>query len=148
MVVDCHTRADDLFDDAAVLAQHSVNRTGRILKPNQLENRLSPVLLKLARELRQQAKEIESESERLDFTSAHDRLTALAGDLTQWIEQKNDDSAYWIDATAGRTGRKRVALAAAPIDVGPILREHLFEKTRSVVMTSATLAVGQPPQFS
>jgi ATP-dependent DNA helicase DinG len=103
-------------------------------------------LLKLARELRQQAREIDNESERLDFTSAHDRLTALAGELTQWIEQKNDDSAYWIEATTGRS-RRRVALAAAPIDVGPILREHLFEKTRSAIMTSATLAVGQPPQF-
>jgi ATP-dependent DNA helicase DinG len=148
MVVDCHTRADELFDDAAALAQRSTNKTGRILRPNQLDNRLSPVLLKLARELRQLAKEIESESERLDFTSAHDRLTALAGDLTQWIEQKNEDSAYWIETTAGRTGRRRVMLSASPIDVGPILREHLFEKTRSVVMTSATLAVGQPPQFS
>lgn len=147
IVVDCHTRADELFDDAAALAQRSTNRTGRILKPDQLDNRLSPILLKLARELRQQAKEIESESERLDFTSAHDRLTTLAGELTQWIEQKVPDSAYWIETSTGRSRRQRVALSAAPIDVGPILREHLFEKTRSVVMTSATLAVGQPPQF-
>jgi ATP-dependent DNA helicase DinG len=28
-----------------------------------------------------------------------------------------------------------------------VLREQLFEKTRSVVMTSATLAIGQPPRF-
>src|SRR5262249_55523331 len=41
-----------------------------------------------------------------------------------------------------------VELTAAPIDVGPVLREHLFEKTRSVIMTSATLAIGQPPQFN
>jgi ATP-dependent DNA helicase DinG len=148
MVVDCHTRSEELFDDAAALARQPGNRTGRILEPNLLDNRLSPLLLKLARELRQQAKEIESESERLDFTSAHDRLTALAGELTQWIEQQSEDSAYWIEATAGRAGRQRIALSAAPIDVGPVLREHLFEKTRSVVMTSATLAVGQPPQFS
>jgi len=31
--------------------------------------------------------------------------------------------------------------------VGPVLREQLFEKTRSVIMTSATLAIGQPPRF-
>jgi len=40
-----------------------------------------------------------------------------------------------------------VQLAAAPIDVGPVLRQHLFEKTKSVIMTSATLAIGQPPRF-
>src|SRR6185312_4292976 len=102
-----------------------------------IENRLSPALMKLARELRQAAKEIESESERLDFTSAHDRLTALAGELTHWVEQQSEDSVYWIEASATRSGRPRVGLSAAPIDVGPALREHLFEKARSVVMTSA-----------
>jgi ATP-dependent DNA helicase DinG len=44
-------------------------------------------------------------------------------------------------------GRPKVALAAAPIDVGPVLREHLFDKTKCVVLTSATLAIGQPPNF-
>jgi ATP-dependent DNA helicase DinG len=33
-----------------------------------------------------------------------------------------------------------MALAAAPIDVGPLLREHLFSKVPTVIMTSATLA--------
>src|SRR5207302_5513303 len=59
LTVECHTRADELFDDARNLAQRPGIRTGRILKPNLLENRLSPVLLKLARELRQAGKEIE-----------------------------------------------------------------------------------------
>src|SRR6185312_16657461 len=112
-----------------------------------IENRLSPALMKLARELRQAAKQIENESERLDFTSAHDRLTTLAGELTHWIEQQSEGFAYWIEGSWGRGGRPRVGLSAAPIDVGPVLREELFGKTRSVIMTSATLAIGQPPQF-
>ncbi len=147
LVVECHMRADELFGDAWQLAQQPGNRTGRILKPNLIENRLSPALMKLARELRQVAKEIENESERLDFTSAHDRLTTLAGELTHWIEQQSEGLVYWIDGTRSRSGRPRVGLSAAPIDVGPALREHLFETTRSVIMTSATLAIGQPPRF-
>jgi len=147
LTVECHMRADELFGDAWQLAQQPGNRTGRILKPNLIDNRLSPALIKLARELRQAAKEIENESERLDFTSAHDRLTGLAGELTQWIEQQSEGLVYWIDGSWGRSGRPRVGLSAAPIDVGPVLREQLFEKTRSVIMTSATLAIGQPPRF-
>ena len=50
---------------------------------------------------------------------------------------------YWIEASRSRRGRRGSALAAAPIDVGPALREQLFEKVTTVVMTSATLAVGQ-----
>ena len=49
------------------------------------------------------------------------------------------DSVYWVESTMSRRFR-RVTLAAAPIDVGPILREHLFQKTKTVIMTSATLA--------
>jgi ATP-dependent DNA helicase DinG len=147
LTVECHTRADELFDDAAALLLQPAHRTGRIQQPDLLANRLSPALVKLARELRQAATEIEYESERLDFTSAHDRLTLLAGELVRWIEQKEPDSVYWIESVAGRGGRSRVSLSAAPIDVGPVLREHLFDKTRTVIATSATLAIGRPPQF-
>jgi ATP-dependent DNA helicase DinG len=147
MAVDCHMRADDFFQDAAKLSRQPANRTGRIQKPNLIENRLSPALIKLARELRRVSKEIETESEKLDFTSAHERLTVLAGEITQWVGQQSEGAVYWIETSASRGGRPRVELSAAPIDVGPVLREELFTKTRSVIMTSATLAVGQPPQF-
>jgi ATP-dependent DNA helicase DinG len=39
-------------------------------------------------------------------------------------------------------GRQNVFLQATPIDVGPILRECLWSKLESAVLTSATLAVG------
>lgn len=147
LTVECHMRADELFDDVRKAGQQPANRTGRVRRPPAIDNRLSPALLKLARELRQTAKEIDYESERLDFTSAHDRLTGLADGLTHWLEQQSEDFVYWIEASASRGGRPRVGLSAAPIDVGPVLRKELFEKTRSVVMTSATLAIGQPPKF-
>ena len=51
------------------------------------------------------------------------------------------DSVYWIERSFSRS-RLRITLSAAPIDVGPILREHLFAKVPTVVMTSATLATG------
>ena len=40
-----------------------------------------------------------------------------------------------------------MTLAAAPIDVGPLLRKTLFGPVRSVILTSATLAVGRRPSF-
>jgi ATP-dependent DNA helicase DinG len=40
------------------------------------------------------------------------------------------------------SGRQNVFLQATPIDVGPILRECLWSKLESAVLTSATLAVG------
>ena len=86
------------------------------------------------------------DGEKLSFTAARDRLRALAGELAHWIEQQTPDDVYWVESSTTRYGRK-VSLAAAPIDVGPVLREHLFAKTRCVVLTSATLAIGRPPAF-
>jgi ATP-dependent DNA helicase DinG len=41
----------------------------------------------------------------------------------------------------------RITLAAAPIDIGPAMRDGLFHKVPSVVMTSATLSVGRQGDF-
>jgi ATP-dependent DNA helicase DinG len=157
MVLDCYQQADDFFSDVYALSKRpkgatrtAVARgapTGRVQQANAVENQLSPALVRLAKELAREAREIESESEQLDFVSAKDRLLALAGDVTHWVEQQTPDDVYWIETTTSR-GRPKVALSSAPIDVGPALREHLFEKTKTVVLTSATLAIGKPPNFS
>lgn len=47
----------------------------------------------------------------------------------------------WIES-AQRGERLRVALRSAPVNVGDVLRAELFGRLRSVIMTSATLAVG------
>jgi ATP-dependent DNA helicase DinG len=46
----------------------------------------------------------------------------------------------WIDR-AGMKGQQ-VALAAVPLDLAPVLRELLFDRVKTVAMTSATLAAG------
>jgi len=53
------------------------------------------------------------------------------------MEGKERSMVYWWE----RRGRG-VFLEATPIDVAPILRERLFESVPTVILTSATLAVG------
>ncbi len=40
-------------------------------------------------------------------------------------------------------GATRIKLACSPIEVGPMLAEHLFKKELGIVLTSATLATGE-----
>jgi ATP-dependent DNA helicase DinG len=54
--------------------------------------------------------------------------------------QPGEGDVTWIEL-GGRRESPRVTLRSAPINVGDVLREKLFEKVRSVVMTSATLSV-------
>jgi ATP-dependent DNA helicase DinG len=63
------------------------------------------------------------------------------------IEQSIDGCVYWAEENKRSSpsfggGRGLMSLNAAAIDVAPILREHLFGKDRSVIITSATLAAG------
>jgi ATP-dependent DNA helicase DinG len=58
------------------------------------------------------------------------------------MEAEDGNTVFWIERR--RTGREKlnVSLQATPIDVGPVLRECLWSKLDTVVLTSATLAVG------
>lgn len=70
-------------------------------------------------------------------------LTRAIVGHTQTIERLRLAGEEWI-CWAERQGDARDSYAAtcAPVTVAPLLRELLFEKTRSVVLTSATIATG------
>jgi ATP-dependent DNA helicase DinG len=65
------------------------------------------------------------------------RAYELRNELQFLLESKERNFVYWFE----RRG-KGVFLAATPIDLAPILREQLFAKFDTLVLTSATLAVG------
>jgi ATP-dependent DNA helicase DinG len=65
------------------------------------------------------------------------RAAALRGELAFLVETDQRGFVYWYERRS-----KGVFLAATPIDVSAILREKLFETFDTVVLTSATLAVG------
>jgi ATP-dependent DNA helicase DinG len=109
---------------------------------------LSGPFNELSVELKDQADRLDDESHQQDLNSASDRLQALAGEIKPWLTQEFAQHVYWIEVMQTRRGnKKRVLMRAAPIDVGPALRCHLFDKIDSVIMTSATLAVGPDANF-
>jgi ATP-dependent DNA helicase DinG len=115
----------------------------RVHEPGIVANHLSPELELLARQVKLAGKKLSEETEQQDFIAAHDRLMVLAAELETWRAQAQKGTVYWIEAYTGRRGMPRLTLAAAPIDVGPALREQLFDKVPTVIMTSATLSVGK-----
>lgn len=141
-VMECRYRASDFFAEIDAWLARQANRNGRVRQPRIVRNTLSESLNKLARMVRRDGDKRKSAEDRQDFTSAADRLEALAGEVDEWVEQRIADSVYWIESSWGRR-RRRVVLAAAPINVGPILREELFGKTPTVILTSATLATAK-----
>jgi ATP-dependent DNA helicase DinG len=72
-----------------------------------------------------------------EFINLARRSFELRKETEFLMESSEHNYVYWMDRR-----NKGVFLAATPIDVSGILREHLFERFDTVVLTSATLAVG------
>jgi ATP-dependent DNA helicase DinG len=143
----CRVRADDFFSDINRWLDDAGGANGRVSSPRIVPNLLSPALEQLSRMVRQHGDKFKDDKEKFDFTSAADRLRALAAEIQAWVEHELPEAVYWIERTKSRRGYQRFILCAAPIDIGPALREHLFDVVPSVIMTSATLAVGRPASF-
>ncbi len=141
-------REASAFFDSLLRHQESHGRTnGRIDGPNVVENKLGPKFEELGLTLKLLRDKAKEEADRFELAGYAGRCEAAAGALKSLIEQLIPDCVYWVEV--GQAGRvRRVSLNCSPIDVGPLLRERLFEATNpdgkpiSVVLTSATLATG------
>ncbi|QDT01004.1 ATP-dependent DNA helicase [Adhaeretor mobilis] len=147
LVDSCRYVATEFFGDVWEWREGEAPPNGRVREPLKIDNSLSSELKALALGVKRAGDRFEDETIRQDFTSAHDRLLGLAGDVHAWHRQQIDSAVYWADIHQSRSGRPRMTLAAAPVDVGPALREQLFQEVKTVVLTSATLAVGRQGSF-
>lgn len=147
LVLTCRHLADEFFDDVYAFALQPGNKTGRVHKPEPVANELSPALERLGNLLRGYAVGVDDESKKQDYVSAADRVAGLASEIEKWRRHQLEDAVFWIETSFNRHGKPTVSLEAAPIDVGPVLRAELFERTRSVILTSATISTGKRPSF-
>lgn len=131
----------DLFAELAEWRQSTGAKNGRLRSAPDVENKVSPALKELAVRIVELAQSIQNDDARIEYTAAADRCTGLANSLNTWLQQANSDSVYWIE-TSGVPQQQRVRLVSAPVDVAPVLRDELFGRIKTVILTSATLAIG------
>jgi ATP-dependent DNA helicase DinG len=111
----------------------------RVREPAIVPVVLSDELQKLALAVDAVAEKLDEE-DKIEFTSVADRARQLALSIKLWLGQSLEGQVYWIELTTGRT--QRLELASAPIEVGPALRQQLYDQVPTVVLTSATLSTG------
>ncbi|RIK67594.1 MAG: helicase [Planctomycetota bacterium] len=165
-VADAHRKADDLFSR---LLDFAADRRGgtRLTAPLNVVNLLSPALLEVANELKALKPRFERDDDRFELAAFADRCAETADVLEALLKQSHEGYVYWLERTHARTdgeveeagtlfdrGRGRrpaapgVLLHAAPLQVSDILRQALFERTKAVVLTSATLSTGGRDGFA
>ena len=114
----------------------------RVAEKGIVQNRLSAILQQISGAVTHGAENQSNPSDKQNLTAAADRLKAISESLENWRLQSIEGGVYWIETSINRFGRQSISLMASPIDVGPEIREHLLNKTDSVIMTSATIATG------
>jgi ATP-dependent DNA helicase DinG len=117
---------------------------GRLVVKAPVENPLSPALRDLSKTLQPLKKALPGDEDRFELGAYIDRGVSLAQTIDDLLDQTHEEHVYWIDAP---TRARRISLCAAPLDPGPALRELLFDRVKSTVMTSATLATSGDDKF-
>lgn len=152
-VTETHRRADDLFHELQKMSRSS-RGSMRLMSPPLVEDLLSPALRDLSAELKGLRKQFDSPDDQFELAAFADHCLETAQALEALLKQNLKDYVYWLessgasdDAAASVTGRRsqgplNVTLRAAPLSVSEILRETLFERVKSVILTSATLSTG------
>lgn len=132
---------DDFFDHVMHWNEQHGGKNGRLRSAPGIENVLSVELRQLALMIDEFAEDLEKEDEQIELRSAAERLNGYAESINIWLEQRIEDAVYWTERTGTR--QQRIKLSATPINIGNVLREELFNKVDSVILTSATLAIGE-----
>jgi ATP-dependent DNA helicase DinG len=79
-----------------------------------------------------------------DLNGINNRLNVLAHELETFVSLPKN-LCTWIDMRRSNGHRRTTVLElnAAPIETAPILNQHIYERFKSVIMTSATLSVNR-----
>lgn len=113
----------------------------RVTHPDLVENSLNAPLAQLYRALADEAREIKDDYLKAEVQDSARRVESLRVGLSQFISQTREDHVYWAERSD--RGNGTLQLCAAPVEVAAQLRTLLFREEETVIMTSATLAVGR-----
>ena len=125
--------------DAPLTSQGQSN-VFRVRKPAIIPDIITEPLSQLLAGVAELIKTVEDKTTRGELLEWARRGHGVQDQIRGFLTQDADDHVYWVE----RAGRRQtnIELRAAPIDIAPYMQRMLFKPHDSVVMTSATLAVG------
>lgn len=118
----------------------------RLRKPLPFSQRVSEGLVELRDDLRAAREGASDEGDKTELAGLMERCRALAESIRDWHAQEREGWVYWMERSSSQGDRLR--LSARPIDVGDVLREELYDRAASVILTSATLTTSGSAPFA
>lgn len=142
-VEDAIVAADRFFHQVGDVAKFgNYSKECRVRQPEVVPNTIAEPLRRLWQEIDALAADVEGETTRSELQDASRRLREAHGSVSAFLDQAEDDNVYWVER--GGRDETQYSLHAAPVNVADRLRPLLFGAGKSLVLTSATLGVGDP----
>ena len=111
-------------------------------KLEELQRRFEKELLELVNYLHDQADTTEDQDSAMKLDSDANRLVSLVNEAAFVVKGEKDTHAYWVERVRAEHRKTYVRLVAAPLSVAHALNEIFYKSKDSVVLSSATLRVG------
>ncbi|RUS48212.1 ATP-dependent DNA helicase DinG [Cohnella sp. AR92] len=101
---------------------------------------------KLMVDVRERTDELTIQSLMTDMSGSVKELSQTRADLQAFVTLGNKDFVYWLEGHTQYRSRS-VVMYGVPADVSGLLKEGMFDRKASVVLTSATLTVDKTFQY-
>lgn len=135
------------FDQLYRLAMSGKLVNGRMREAGMIENPLTQAMNELSVRLKRLKELVTREADQFELNSFSLRAAEIGDQASALIGQTLKDCVYWVETSESKgRGGPKVTLSCSPVEVAPILREHLFGQGCSVVLTSATLSTREVRQ--
>ncbi len=146
LVEACRATSDHFFADVTTWVRAGDEGVRRLGTPDLFELDAASALEALGLRLDDLADAHESKDLRQELAARGTRCQAIAGEMRALVRLALPGHVYWAEHE-GPQGRN-VVLRSAPIRVGQDLSDHLWQRLKSVTLTSATLATGGEDAFA
>jgi ATP-dependent DNA helicase DinG len=137
--------AKDLFEQVGTWRAERPEENGRIRTPGIFSNELSPALGDLALALDALKGRAQDSDEEIEIASYRGRALDMSAAVNCFTGQTLSGYVYWTEV--GGKKQEQVRLECSPISVAADLKRLLFDRVRTVIITSATLTVGEQDPF-
>lgn len=136
-------RAEDFFDEVVGAVEFGkFSKEFRVREPDLVENCLGEALREFWGVIEAAAEKLDKESSvRKELMEGARKMREVHAGVRLFLDQTDEESVYWVQK-GGRDG-DLISLHSAPINVADRLRELMFGKGRTCILTSATLSAGE-----
>ncbi len=126
--------------DRALPTSDSPQSTFRIRQRHLVPDTLSQPLTELAGQLAQLQKQTEDKEHREELAEWLRRVIETRDELLVFLNQSAAEHVYWVERGGG-SRQLNIELHASPINVADFMRQHLFGRVDTAVLSSATLSI-------